>query len=187
MNFANFSYTERSINYPNAEIGVPRPSPRREAAPPTISASATPRTTWTEVLESPTPTSYGEVLSLSPPVARNMPNAASEIVRPSFNTSIIIIYLSRGLAMEGGGACTPRRSPPRPPHTHRARGANHRRFPRVSQIGAIGAIGRSARSDDRTKATGRTANRGWTWPMGLGQRGQSGQFRQRSPSAQDRP
>ena len=48
-----------------------------------ISASARPRTTWTEVLESPTPSSYGEVVSVPLTVARNMPNAASEIVGPS--------------------------------------------------------------------------------------------------------
>ena len=64
-------------------MGVPRPPPRREAAPPTISASARPRTTWTEILESPTPCFYCEVLSVSPPVARNMPVAASKVVGPS--------------------------------------------------------------------------------------------------------
>ena len=44
----------------------------------------------------------------------------------------------------------------------RRRDAAHRRFLRVGQ---------PSRSDDRTKPTGRTANRGWTWPMGFGPRG----------------
>ena len=41
--------------------------------------------TWTEVLESPTPSFYfyGEVVSIPLTVARNIPNAASEIVGPS--------------------------------------------------------------------------------------------------------
>ena len=38
----------------------------------------------------------------------------------------------------------------------------------------------SARSDDRTKPIGRTANRGWTWPMGFGQRGPTSSLKEHS-------
>ena len=50
---------------------------------PLVLAPASPRTTWSDFLGPPTPTFYCEVPSLSPSVARNMPNAASDIVRPS--------------------------------------------------------------------------------------------------------
>ena len=48
-----------------------------------ISASARPRTTWTDFSNSPTPTSHCDVRSSSLAVDRKMPNAASDIVRPS--------------------------------------------------------------------------------------------------------
>ena len=47
-----------------------------------------------DFLGPPTPTSYGEVPSLSRSVAQNMPNAASNIVRPSFNYSFLNYHLS---------------------------------------------------------------------------------------------
>ena len=95
------------------------------------------------------------------------------------STPQLSLFICRaGSPWREGGRLVDRHRGEAPPHTHRARGANHRRFLRVSQIGAIGAIGRSARSDDRTKPVGRTANRRRTRPMGFSQRGQSGQFRQ---------
>ena len=51
-----------------------------------ISASARPREDRTGVLESPPPSSYGDVGSFSPPVDWNMPNAVSKVVRPSTST-----------------------------------------------------------------------------------------------------
>ena len=62
------------------------PAPRRRATrPPWCLTSAVSRSTWSDFSRPPTPNSYGEVLSVSSIVARNMPNAASDIVRPSFN------------------------------------------------------------------------------------------------------
>jgi len=71
----------------HAEIEIPHLRPLSSAGAPVraSSASASPRTTWSDFPGPPTPTSYGEVLSLSRSVAWNMPNAASDIVRPSFN------------------------------------------------------------------------------------------------------
>ena len=69
----------------SAETKIPHLRPLSAAGAPVraSSAPASPRTTWSNFLGPPTPTSYGEVLSISPPVARNMPNAASDIVQPS--------------------------------------------------------------------------------------------------------
>ena len=47
----------------------------------------------------PTPTSYGEVPSASSTVTQNMPNAASDIVRPSFNP--LNYHLSESRIMNG--------------------------------------------------------------------------------------
>ena len=123
------------------------PRGRESRAGKSISASARSRDKRTEVSESPTPTSYGEVVSVPLPVARNMPNAASNIVRPSFNTSTIIIYLSRGLAMEGGGASSIATAA-RHHHTRTERAA-----PTTVDFYASARSARSARSDDRPDRT----------------------------------
>ena len=82
-----------------AEISLARPPAPRDAPTVACSASAPRRTTWSDFWKPLTPTTHGEVLSVSFPGARNMPNAASDIVRPSFNT--LNYHLSEPRIMNG--------------------------------------------------------------------------------------